>query len=267
MEKQIIVRISGGLGNQMFQYAMAYVLSKRYPDKIVKLDVTWYRQIHVHNGFELFTIFNNDVHKLSLEAATDAEIRRAGKSLFTPVMPRCCWSNWMEPLRSKIEWHLQKWRRKRNTSSILDENVCKKQGFSSEIIDKKLRDMTSNIRCIRGYWQQYTYIRDYINEIKQEFLFPKLDSENQKLVESIQKCEAVSVHVRRGDYIGSCFDVLPLDYYEKAINYVYTILEEPKFFFFSDDEKYISEKFEWIPNKIIVRGNRGKDKYYCKLFI
>lgn len=261
MSEQIIVRITGGLGNQMFQYAVAYVLSKRYPDRTVKLDTTWYRQIHVHNGFELLDIFNYDGHELSLEVATDAEIRRAAKSLFAPVMRDNFWGRILEPLRSKVEWRVQKFARMKGKSSILDENVCKTQGLNYDAIADKLQELTLQIGYVRGYWQELQYIQEFLDGIKQEFTYPELDSANKKLVEQIEKSDSVSVHIRRGDYVGSDFDVLPQDYYKKAIEYSFTLLDNPVFFFFSEDEEYIREQFSWVPNMQIVSGNTGKSSY------
>lgn len=261
MKEQLIVRITGGLGNQMFQYAVAYVLSRRYPERIVKLDTTWYRQNHVHNGFELQSIFNYDGHGLSLEVATDAEIRHAGHSLFTPVMRDGFWGKLLEPLRGKMEWHLQRWAAIQRRSSILDENVCKAEGLDYDRIADKLKKLTIRTGYIRGYWQEFQYIQEYLSDIKQEFVYPKLDIHNQKLLDHITKCDSVSVHIRRGDYVGSDFDVLPKDYYKRAIDYTYTLLKQPVFFFFSEDEEYIKEQFAWVPDKRIVTGNSGKDSY------
>ena len=62
-----IVNIIGGLGNQMFQYAFAYTLQKRFPDEIVTIDISHYghlvfkkfRGANLHNGFEIHKVFSN----------------------------------------------------------------------------------------------------------------------------------------------------------------------------------------------------------------
>lgn len=53
-----IVEIIGGLGNQMFQYALALSLKKAFPAEQIKLDISQYTTYHLHNGFELKNIFN-----------------------------------------------------------------------------------------------------------------------------------------------------------------------------------------------------------------
>ena len=233
MEKQIIVRLTGGLGNQMFQYALGYMLSKRYPDRVVKLDTTWYRQMHVHNGFELYRIFNYSGHELSLKEASDKEIRYAAHSPFATTMRDGFLGRRMELVRGKLEWHLQSLRRKNGTSTILDENICKREGVSLEEVSMKLRDLSQKIRFVRGYWQDISYIKDMLEGIQKEFEFPKLDEKNQRMKEDIETVNSVSVHIRRGDYVGSKFDVLPDDYYKRAVEYVSSFMDNPRFYFFS----------------------------------
>ena len=49
----IIVRFSGGLGNQIYQYALLRKIQLRYPDVRIKMDLSFYKRMHIHNGYEL----------------------------------------------------------------------------------------------------------------------------------------------------------------------------------------------------------------------
>ncbi|GAB6276970.1 MAG: hypothetical protein SAMD01599839_15100 [Rectinema sp.] len=51
-----IVRVSGGLGNQLFQYAFARALEERTGDEVF-LDFSTYEYEAAHNGFELDRVF------------------------------------------------------------------------------------------------------------------------------------------------------------------------------------------------------------------
>ena len=62
----IIVRIVGGLGNQMFQYAYAKALSLKGYN--VKLDISKFRKYKLHGGYQL------DKYKISLEVANSFSI-------------------------------------------------------------------------------------------------------------------------------------------------------------------------------------------------
>ena len=53
----IIVRFSGGLGNQIYQYALLRKIQLRYPDVRIKMDLSFYKRMHIHNGYELEKLF------------------------------------------------------------------------------------------------------------------------------------------------------------------------------------------------------------------
>ena len=55
-----IVKILGGLGNQMFQYALYLALKEKFPDEEIKIDISCFRGYPLHNGFELDDIFSLD---------------------------------------------------------------------------------------------------------------------------------------------------------------------------------------------------------------
>ena len=259
MKEQMIVRVTGGLGNQMFQYALGYVLSKKYPQREVKIDATWYRQMEVHNGFELQRIFEHEGHALSLKLASDAEIRRACKSVLAPGIKKGFFSG-LNPLREKMEWHVQDYKRKKEKSSVYDENRSKKEKNVGQI-KHDLNQLGDRIQYIRGYWQDVNYFEGYMEEIAKEFQFPKPDEKNEEILNKIDSTNAVSVHVRRGDYVGSDFDVLTDDYYKNAIDYVKGFMKNPVFYFFSDDKEYIEKEFAWLKEKELIAHNVGAQSF------
>ena len=55
-----ILIYSGGLGNQMFQYAFYNYLRKRYPGERVLADISWYTWNTAHQGFELEKLFKRE---------------------------------------------------------------------------------------------------------------------------------------------------------------------------------------------------------------
>ena len=62
-----IVKILGGLGNQMFQYALYLSLQESFPKERVALDLSCFNGYHLHNGFELERIFSLTAQKASAE--------------------------------------------------------------------------------------------------------------------------------------------------------------------------------------------------------
>jgi hypothetical protein len=79
---------------------------------------------------------------------------------------------------------------------------------------------------------------------------------------AITAANAVSVHVRRGDYIsnpsaqhfhGTC----GLDYYKKAVELILSKVNDPHFFIFSDDVKWVADNFMKEIRATIVDINDG----------
>jgi hypothetical protein len=68
--------------------------------------------------------------------------------------------------------------------------------------------------------------------------------ENQKIVDQIKNCCAVSLHIRRGDYVQNPVTLAKhglcsVEYYLNAVKYIATNLVEPRFFIFSDDIAWV----------------------------
>ena len=105
---------------------------------------------------------------------------------------------------------------------------------------ERLESADGNV-YLRGYWQSERYFAASAGTIQEEFQIRLAPTElNAELAQEIQDSNAVSVHVRRGDYIsdpvvntrhGAC----SLDYYIAAINQLRNRIAAPHFFVFSDD--------------------------------
>lgn len=90
--------------------------------------------------------------------------------------------------------------------------------------------LLKNVR-FHGYWQSFKYLDSYRNEILKAFNLP------------YKRIDAVAIHVRRGDFLKiSNFSVVPLDYYEKAIDY-FIDLGHRRFIVFSDDIAWCKRAF------------------------
>ena len=70
----LIIQCTGGLGNQMFQYAFYRKL--QLDDKIVALDISGFKDYNLHNGFELERVFG-----LSIITADNILIDKIKKSV------------------------------------------------------------------------------------------------------------------------------------------------------------------------------------------
>ncbi len=230
-----IVKIQGGLGNQMFQYAFAKNLEKKGFD--VFLDTSLYKKglsrggiNYTHNGFELERLFS-----ISYKEASVQQTKKLA-TLPTSIFMR--------------------FRRK---------YITKKTHYIDKVFKytPKIYDTTDDI-YLEGYWQTEKYFSDIENEIRSTFSFTKPISEkSQSTVEQIQSNTAASIHVRRGDYLqGGIHDVCTKTYYNNAISHAIASAKIQVFFVFSNDIEWAKENlnFNTIP-AVYVDWNTGKDSW------
>jgi hypothetical protein len=237
----IIVRIIGGLGNQMFQYALFRSLKENGKD--VKMDISEFETYGRHNGYELSKVF-----AIEENIASNHEV---------------------ELLADKNEDFMSKVRRKifgiKKTHYFQEEFKYIPEVFNLDNV------------YLDGYWQSEKYFGENKDIIRNNFNFRNnLDDKNKEMVEKIINTNAVSIHVRRGDYVSNPEasklhgGITTLDYYKKSIEAINAKVENPVFFVFSDDINWVKQNMS-ITNSYYIDWNKGKDSYkdmqlmsYCK---
>lgn len=237
-----IVKLSGGLGNQMFQYALMIGLRETFKEEI-HADISSYKNYHLHNGFELEKIF-----PVSLNPAKR-----------NPLLARKL------TLSRYINHYLP-----------LICGDCQFENPDFKYIDS-IYNPRSKKRYYAGYWHNYHYIKPFRTEILKAFTFKiPLDQKNQVVIDTISRQNSVGIHIRRGDYLKEMQyqGICTLDYYKKAIGFVQGKLENPVYYLFSNDMEWSRENITPLingSNVVYVDWNTGKESYrdmqimsYCK---
>ncbi|MBQ7430032.1 alpha-1,2-fucosyltransferase [Butyrivibrio sp.] len=226
----VIIMLSGGLGNQMFQYALYCRMQEL--GREVKIDD---RRgfIDDPNGRvpRLTQVFG-----IKYEVATVREVKDMLDSHRDIISI------------AKRKLFGRKSRIYREKSGLFDEAVL----------------AMDNI-YLDGYWQSEKYFdSEYVkSRLINEFAIDKklvlTDDESRRILEQIESEESVSVHVRRGDYLnpgvvenhgGICTD----DYYKRAIEYVLDKKPGAKLYFFSNDTKWTKEKYGDLGEVVSLEG-------------
>lgn len=233
-----IIYISGGLGNQMFQYAFLVAMREATGD-VVLMDASKYETYKLHNGFELDTVF-----KVSARCATKEEIKAVSRYTTNYKLSRV----------------FRKFLPKRKTEVVEPMPTCP---YNPNIFAESVGDM-----YYEGIWQNCKYFDRYRSEILKEFEYKSpLSGKNVEYAELFAKGTTVSMHIRRGDYlkhknyIGLC----GVDYYEKAIEYVKGKYgRNIRFAIFSNDMQWCEDNI--LPmiegyECVMVDWNKGKDSY------
>ena len=223
-----IVRIIGGLGNQMFQFAFYLALKERYND--VMLDTSSFG-IYTHNGFELDKIFHIEYTKASKRERMILSYQ--GDEIL------------MRVLRKLL---------KQRKTEYVEPYLCFDETVTSLSCDK----------YYIGYWQSYKYFINIESAIRKQFCFSQvLSSKNEAVKKWMLNSNSVSLHVRLGDYVNNSVysNICTSDYYNKAIDMIQSKVSEPIFFIFSDDTTWCKNNLQ-IPCCNIIDWNNNEESYW-----
>ena len=201
----VIAQIDGGLGNQMFQYALCQSFVSKGVK--VKLDISKFQAGYLHNGYELERIF-------SLQEAYCSRRERAIVKFLSKVLHVL----FKHPYKEKREWQ---WVHHPEVNNI-------RFGF------------------LKGYWQSEKYFSVIANIIRAKFAFPMLtDERNRAVQDAIANNNAVSLHIRRGDYLRPDMGCsLNIEYYLNAMALMNERVSDPYYFIFSDDIEWARENIK-----------------------
>jgi hypothetical protein len=217
---RVIVQVLGGLGNQMFQYALGRAIAERTGARLL-LDRSVIEHAHqdTPRGYDL------DVFKLQPTFATRADVSH--------------YHSHGAGFAGKIAYRL---RRGAVTSAVTYQREF---AYQPEILASKLPVY------LAGYWQSYRYFAGIEDILRRDFEFRQgLPPAAADHAQAISHPAAICVHVRRGDYtdakyahfIGPC----SVEYYRRAVARARELLDDPVFFIFSDDLAWCRENFDWL---------------------
>jgi|SRR5579863_1645710 len=213
----IVVRLKGGLGNQMFQYALGLALQHRRGDEL-RLDATY--------------LMGSSVFRWDVPRTYDLDVFH------------------VEPARVYIPRLLR--RSPRKLGEV--EAVPKSQTYVEETLfgfDPKILVLTAPNVYLDGYWQSESYFAEIRDQIRDAFQFRvPLSSAGREMAQRIASVNSVCVNVRRGDLITvpTSRDVLGFvgeDYYCRGIDWIKANVQDPHLFINSDDMPWCREHLKF----------------------
>jgi hypothetical protein len=201
----IIVQLYGGLGNQLFQYAFGRALATKL-DTNLKLDISSFHAASLHKYSLMHYHITEDV---------------AGS----------------KEVESMVPFHTLQQYLNRFLHVSFSRNLYLEKSYSFDPGTRFIKD-----NClVRGCWQSEKYFMDIELTIRDAFQLKTPVSETGNQVKNqIDQSNAVSIHVRRGDYVNNpgtrkFHGICDLAYYSRAIDFIANRIHDPHFYVFSDD--------------------------------
>ncbi|MGE4398302.1 MAG: alpha-1,2-fucosyltransferase [Campylobacterales bacterium] len=220
MQKIIVAKIFGGLGNQMFQYAFGVSLAKMHNADLL-VDI---RSCSSSPRGFMLSNFN-----ITEKIANEDEIKK-----FEGVVKlgRNTFANFLSSPFKYMKY--------------LTQRNCRIPERSHSYNEYNLH--FNGNAYIYGAWQSPKYFCNIRNELHKIYtLKSKIDDKNLNILEKIAKTNSVSIHIRRGDYVSekykNDFVQLDINYYEKAIGYIKNKYPDAVFFIFSNDINWCKNNF------------------------
>jgi len=237
----VIVKISGGLGNQLFQYAFG-----QYIAKVLRVSVKYDLQTNL--SLNNFTVRNVELMNYDFDfiVATSDDVKSLNYT----------YSAFYTRIKRKFAQKFPK--------------------FSNSLfVEDKLHQVFDNIslkdNCYYdGYWQSYVYLSINKDILMSQICLNKFSFGSEKLIERINSANSISLHVRRGDYISikknnDIFHVCSIDYYRDAIELIESKVSNPQYFIFSDDIEWAKQNFIGSEYIFVEGNNPHIDMYLMSL--
>lgn len=208
----MIVRLSGGLGNQLFQYAFGRSLAIARGEQLFLDDFAFQRDKTREYALQYYPI-------------KAKRLKGVRKLYYNGMIYLDRVFRFMPKGQNKFGLYYEK-----------DDF-----GF----VDLK----KDNAVYYNGCWQNVAFLDGMKELLKQELVYSQaLDEKKQNVLKYIKENNMVAVHVRHGDYLNAqnqnSYEVPTVEYYRKAIKYLREKQPDCKFMFFSDDMKWCKDFFE-----------------------
>jgi hypothetical protein len=236
----VIVRLMGGLGNQLFQYATGYALSRRLDVPLLVdrsfLDVRADTVDWTLRDLEL------DAFQVPLNFATPAMIGKARKVLDSRFHRLL--SHWLPSL---YPWQI--------------------------LVEDGERHMPryNTLRApayLQGHWQSQRYFEDVADELRGAMFLPREepDEVNARLRDLARQKLTASIHVRRGDYVTAVSNgyhhTCGAEYYRESAAWMVRELGVEHFLVFSDEPDRVLSELDLPHPHTLVSHNTGRSAHW-----
>lgn len=248
-----IVKILGGLGNQMFQYAFFLSIQKR--NKNSKIDLTDFTHYGLHQGFELSKVFNIDLEGV---VASVQEVNKVkDNSMFFRI-------------RKKLGFFI-----------FGNPNIFLKNSHFIQPNFSEYRNINNleNPSYLEGYWQTERYFKDYKQDILDIFNWTDISQKNLEVIEKMETENSVAIHIRHFDKpknlrqliyyfrLRMVWRICSKEFYLKSMDYFTSNTKNPVFYICTDNISWVKRNLPTSIKYKIIDWNRNEDSHFDMLLM
>lgn len=259
----VLVQISGGLGNQIFQYATALRLASQ-GDGVVLSDL-YFLGLHLQPPrkyrLDKFHVRSRVVpwHHVWRYSPAEFLARVARRQLSAHVARRLLGIAARQGLESSCRYRFHEHEPSLPLPPLKQGKVVSERHFH---FDPEVLSLSGDCVLV-GYWQSEKYFADIALQLRAE-LQVKTPQIGQDLAVAVrmQQSQSVSLHVRRGDKAtAKDFNGSTAEYCRRAVAWFRSRLSSPVFFVFTDDWDWVRQHLPEAPDMVHIRHN-GDDQDY-----
>jgi len=241
----VVIRLSGGLGNQLCEYALGRAIALKNKCEL-KLDLINY----------------DSINRFAFRSERGYHLK-----FFSGPVKSPRW-NMVNTYLFLAAWIVNKLGAKRIFSvlcRVLDINVI--QADNIEALNAAFGDAPiprigeREFLYLAACYGHVDFFQKYEAVIRKDFLLanPPADQNNFLYEDCSSSDSSISIHIRRADYLlpSNGATVLGLVYYSRAIHELKKIVENPLWIVFSDDIQWCRKEFYFLQNVTFVEGNEG----------
>lgn len=259
----IHISFEGGLGNQMFQYAYGRNMQEKFKENVV-YDISKYDFESIEIREFMLKDFNINPN-WKQRPLKKSRLERYGLSYMLYLGVTFIYININKLFNNK----------KNTIGNNVYQKITNFFGYyrchSEKFIDSKKSIFKT--KYIRGQWINPKLFEDISDKIRKELrVITPISNGNQKILDKINSCNSVAIHIRRGDYVKLNMIVCDIPYYKRCMDKMSSMVDEPVFFIFSDDIQWVQENLDTKYNVEYVNNNNTSSEdmrllYSCKHFI
>ncbi len=240
----VIVRIWGGLGNQLFQYAAGFAVASKLKTTLL-LD-TWRNDLDPNRP--------NELHHFNVTARPwNKKERTFWEKIIRIVRPSDGQTGrWARFLKKSIQPFVN------GRFNYVEDLYC---GYQPQIFSHQ------NHVYLAGTWASEKYFEEVSAPVRAQYALKRPpDDENLRMLDKMSSSESICLHVRRGDYVSvpetrERHGLCSLDYYNRSLEYLSQRLKDPTVYVFSDDPGWVKDNLRPVQRTCYVTHNFGRQNH------